>query len=340
MEQMKASSLSSTVVARASGLRSLRQASGLASAAPSQRLAPLRVEALPLRSTASVEKSWAAVYADLFKARLTLLVLLTTWVGFYAGVRGPMPYALMVNTLLGTALMAAGASALNQLWERQFDAKMRRTQNRPLPSGRLQPPTVFWVGACCGILGLGYLALTVNLETAILGTASFLIYLFVYTPMKRVSWLNTIVGAVPGALPPLIGWTAARGELGRGGLALFAIQAFWQLPHFMAIAWIYREEYARAGFKMLPVLDPAGRRTARQALGFTVGLVPASLLPFLLGIAGPVYAAVALVLGLVFAWYAIQFSRHLTVARARQLFYVSILYLPLLLAALALDKMR
>src|SRR5208283_2109916 len=147
---MKAPSLSSTVVAQASGLRALSQASGLALPAASQRLAPLPAEALPLSSSASVEKSWAAVYADLFKARLTLLVLLTTWVGFYAGVRGPMPYALMVHTLVGTALMAAGASALNQLWERQFDAKMRRTQDRPLPSGRLQPPTVFRVGASCG----------------------------------------------------------------------------------------------------------------------------------------------------------------------------------------------
>ena len=326
-----ASSLSSTVAA---------QASGLASPGATPALSGLPLKASPLSSAVSAGKSWMAIYADLFKARLTLLVLLTTWVGFYAGLRGPMPYALMLHALLGTALMAAGASALNQLWERQFDARMRRTQDRPLPSGRLQPRTVFWVGVGCGLAGLGYLAFAVSLETALLGAASLLIYLLVYTPLKRVSWLNTIVGAVPGALPPLMGWTAARGGLGHAGWALFAIQALWQLPHFMAIAWIYRDEYARAGFKMLPVLDPDGRRTARQALAFAVALAPVSLLPFLLGIAGPVYAVVAVVLSLAFIWYAIQFSRHLTVARARQLFYVSLLYLPLLLAVLALDKVR
>ena len=305
--------------------------------AASPQLAPLGAGDL---SSVRSGKSWASVYAELFKARLTLLVLLTSWLGFYAGARGPMDYALMLHTLLGTALMAAGASALNQLWERELDARMRRTQDRPLPSGRLQPATVLWIGATCGVLGLSYLALAVNRPTALLGAASLLIYVFIYTPLKRVTWLNTIVGAVPGALPPLMGWTAARGELGREGLALFAIQALWQLPHFLAIAWIYRDEYARAGFQMLPVLDPEGRRTARQALGFTLVLVPASLLPFLLGTTGPVYGVVALCLGLTFLWYAVQFARHLTVARARQLFYVSILYLPLLLAVLALDKLR
>ena len=165
----------------------------------------------------------------------------------------------MCHTLLGTALVASGAAALNQLLEREYDAKMRRTQDRPLPSGRLQPQTVLIFGGVSRGLraDLSRAARSIS-PTSLVGALSLVCYLFVYTPLKRVTWLNTLVGAVPGALPPLMGWTAARGELSGEGLALFAIQAFWQLPHFMAIAWIYREEYARAGFKMLPVVDPAG----------------------------------------------------------------------------------
>ena len=205
---------------------------------------------------------WLAVYADLFKARLTSLVLLTTLVGFYLGFRGPVDFALMFRLLLGTAFLASGAAALNQLLEREYDAKMRRTQDRPLPSGRLQPQTVLMVGCASALVGLLYLAQAVNLTTSLVGATSLVCYLFVYTPLKRVTWLNTLVGAVPGALPPLMGWTAARGELSSEGLALFAIQAFWQLPHFMAIAWIYREEYARAGFQ-----DAAGRGSRRPPHG-------------------------------------------------------------------------
>ena len=280
------------------------------------------------------------MYSDLFKARLTFLVLLTTLVGFYIGFRGSVDYLLMLHTLLGTALVASGASALNQLLEREHDAKMRRTQSRPLPSGRLQPQTVLIVGVVCSVVGLAYLALAVNLTTCVLGACSLISYLFIYTPLKRVTWLNTAIGAIPGALPPLMGWTAARGQLTAEGWALFAILAFWQLPHFLAIAWIYREEYAKAGFQMLPVIDPQGHRTGRQAVSHTLGLLPVSLCPFLFKLAGPVYLTGALILGLAFLWFAIQFSRHLTVARARQLFYVSILYLPLLLALMVLDKVR
>jgi protoheme IX farnesyltransferase len=170
--------------------------------------------------------------------------------------------------------------------------------------------------------------------------ASLVCYLFVYTPLKRVTWLNTLAGAVPGALPPLMGWTAARGELSREGLALFAIQACWQVPHFMAIAWIYREEYARAGFKMLPVIDPQGRRTGRQALAFALALLAVSVCPFLLHLSGPIYLVSALVLGLIFVWFALQFAREAAVGRARQLFYASLLYLPLLLAVMVLDKLK
>lgn len=283
-------------------------------------------------------KSWVAVYSDLFKARLTFLVLVTTLVGFYVGSRGAVDYALMFHTVLGTALVASGASALNQLWEREHDARMRRTRGRPLPSGRMQPATVLLIGCVASALGLLYLGLAVNLATSLIGAASLVTYLFVYTPLKRVTWLNTAVGAVPGGLPPLMGWTAARGQLSAEGWALFAILALWQMPHFMAIAWIYRDEYARAGFKMLPVIDPEGRRTGRQAVLQTLGLLPLSLCPFVLKLAGPVYLAGALILGLAFLWSAFQFARHLTVARARQLFYVSIVYLPLLLGVMMLDK--
>jgi protoheme IX farnesyltransferase len=289
---------------------------------------------------ATAERGWLSIYADLFKARLTLLVLLTTLVGFYLGTRGSANYPLLIATLLGTALVASGASALNQLLERNYDRTMRRTQDRPLPSGRLQPPTVLLIGTVAAIAGLICLAWAVSFITCLLGAASLLSYLFVYTPLKRVTWLNTAVGAVPGALPPLMGWTAARGELGGAGWALFAIQALWQLPHFMAIAWIYRAEYARAGFQMLPGVDPDGRRTGRQAAGFTVGLAAMSLCPYLFNLAGPVYLAVALLLGLGFVWFAMMFARGATDPRARHLFYASLCYLPLLLVVMVLDKIR
>ncbi len=280
------------------------------------------------------------MWSDLFKARLTLLVLLTTLLGFYVGSRGPTDYSLMLHALLGTALLASGAAALNQLWEREFDAKMRRTCGRPLPSGHLQPLTVLIVGTALAALGLAWLALATNPATAFLGASSFILYLFVYTPLKRVTWFNTLVGAVPGALPPLIGWTAARGLPSAEGLALFAIQGLWQLPHFLAIAWIYRTEYANAGFVMLPVIDPAGRRTSRYALGFTIALLAVSLVPFLLNLAGPVYLSGAIVLGLAFVWSALLFSRERTIPRARQLFYLSLLYLPTLFTLMALDKLK
>jgi protoheme IX farnesyltransferase len=188
------------------------------------------------------------------------------------------------------------------------------------------------------MLGLAQLALMVNGLTSLIGAGSLLTYLFIYTPLKRVTWWNTAIGAVAGGLPPLMGWAAARGELGAAGWSLVGIQALWQLPHFMAIAWLYRDEYARAGFKMLPVLDADGHRTGRQAAGHALALLPLSLCPFLFHLAGPVYLAGALVLGLAFLWYAIQFWRHLTESRARQLFYVSIIYLPLLLGLMVADK--
>ena len=293
-----------------------------------------------LSPTVVAEKSWAAIFADLIKVRLTTLVLLTTLVGFYMGWRGPMDFALMFHLLAGTALVASGASALNQLLERDYDAKMRRTQNRPLPSGRMQPATAMIFGGVSATAGLIYLALEVNLITSVIGAVTFVSYLFIYTPLKRVTWLNTAVGAVPGALPPMMGWTAARGELSGEGWTLFAILAFWQIPHFMAIAWIYRDEYAKAGFKMLPVVDPDGLRTGQQTVSHTLALFIVSLCPVLFKMAGTFYLAGALVLGAGYLWCAIQFSRQLTLARARQLFLASIIYLPLLLAAMVWDKVK
>jgi protoheme IX farnesyltransferase len=287
-----------------------------------------------------MEKGWLEIYSELFKARLTFLVVVTTLVGFYIGFRGDMDYALMLHTVLGTALVAGGASALNQLMERDYDALMHRTQQRPLPSGRLRPKTVLLIGCAAACLGQMYLVLAVNAITALLGAFSLFIYLFVYTPLKRVTWLNTVVGAISGAVPPLMGWTAARGELNREGWALFAILVFWQLPHFLAIAWIYREEYARAGFKMLPVVDPDGYRTGRQTVGHTLGLLLVSICPFLVGLAGPVFLVGALLVGFAFLAFAIRFSRELTLTRARQLFYASILYLPLLLGLMVQDKVK
>jgi protoheme IX farnesyltransferase len=237
-------------------------------------------------------------------------------------------------------LVASGASALNQLLEREYDAKMRRTQDRPLPSGRLQPTTVAIFGGICSVTGLVYLALAVNLLTSVLGAVTLVSYLFIYTPLKRVTWLNTAIGAIPGALPPLMGWTAARGELNGEGWALFAILAFWQLPHFFAIAWMYRDEYAKAGFVMLPNVDAAGRRTGQQTVSHTLALLVVSLCPFVFKMAGTTYLVGAIILGAGFLFCAIQFSRQLTLALSRQLFLASIIYLPLLLALMVWDKVK
>jgi heme o synthase len=291
-------------------------------------------------SATTAEKSWTAVFAELVKARLTTLVLLTTLVGFYLGWSGTMNFPLMFNTLAATALVAAGASALNQLLEREYDAKMRRTQNRPLPSGRLQPTTVAVFGGVSSVAGLIYLALAVNPLTSILGAITLVSYLFIYTPLKRVTWLNTVAGAVPGALPPLMGWTAARGELSGEGWALFAILFFWQLPHFFAIAWMYRDEYAKAGFKMLSNVDANGKRTAEQSVSNTLALLAVSLCPFVFKMAGTTYLVGAIILGAGFLFCAIQFSRQLTLPRAKQLFFASIIYLPLLLALMVWDKLK
>ena len=300
----------------------------------------MKAETTSMPAESAPDKTALSIFLALIKARLTFLVLLTTLVGFYIGWRGSMNYWLMFHALVGTAVLACGASALNQLWEREHDARMRRTAERPLPSGRMQPETVLIFGGVCSVFGLIYLAFAVNLLTSVLGALTLGSYILVYTPLKRVTWLNTAVGAIPGALPPLMGWTAARDQLSGEGWSLFAILFFWQIPHFLAIAWLYREEYEKAGFVMLPSHDPDGSRTGRQTVSHTLALLIVSLLPFQFRLVGVTYLAGALILGLAFLVYAVLFSRELTRPRARQLFFISILYLPALLGLMVFDKLK
>jgi protoheme IX farnesyltransferase len=292
-----------------------------------------------LESAPSFSRSRWMDFTELVKARLTVLVLMTTAVGFYMGSAPGLNVPLMIHALAGTALLACGAAALNQLLERDYDARMRRTRDRPLPAGRMQPEKVLLFGGACGVAGLIYLAVATNLLTSLIGAVTLVSYLFIYTPLKRITWTNTLIGAVPGGLPPLMGWTAATGDLAMDGWVLFALLAFWQIPHFMAIAWLYREEYAKAGFVMLPAVDPEGVRTGTQAITHAAALLAVSFIPFGLGMAGWVYLVCALVLGGLFVGCAVVFRRQLTTGSARRLFLASILYLPLTLTALVFDRL-
>ncbi|MCX6958927.1 MAG: heme o synthase [Verrucomicrobia bacterium] len=272
--------------------------------------------------------------SELSKARLSFLVLLTTLVGFLLGWRGPMDYTLLGATLLGTALSAAGASALNQWLERDLDALMSRTADRPLPARRMHPSDALLFGLLCSASGVALLGFVVNPLTALLAGLTIAIYAALYTPMKRFSELNTLLGAIPGALPPLLGWTAATGHTGLGGWILFLILWFWQMPHFLAIAWIYRDQYAAAGFKMLSTRDPDGWATGWQALIYSAALLAVSLLPGIVGMASPYYFFAALALGAAMMFLAADFLRMRNNGSARRLFFASIIYLPLLLGAL------
>lgn len=277
-------------------------------------------------------------FMELIKARLSLLVLITTLVGFLLGWNGPVDYFLLGVTLFGTALAACGASALNQWWERALDALMKRTEDRPLPAKRLHPRDALLFGLLCCCVGTVLLFFFVNLLSALLAMATVVIYVLAYTPLKRRTTLNTLLGAVPGALPPLIGWTAATNEIGVGGAVLFFILWFWQMPHFLAIAWLYREDYALAGFRMVSVDDPEGFMTSRQALLYALGLLIISLLPTILGMASVFYFITALILGIFFTLAAFFFIKDRTRQNARKLFFASIIYLPLILGALVLFK--
>ena len=289
---------------------------------------------------ASAHRSWARVadYVELTKPRLNLLVVVTSAVGFYLGSRGRADFVGMAVASIGTALVAGGAAVLNQVSECDTDALMERTRSRPLPAGRLTAPDARTFGVLLAGAGLALLAFGSNVLAALLALATLVIYLVVYTPLKRRSPIATLVGAVPGALPPLIGWTAGHQTASLGGWTLFAIVFLWQVPHFMAIAWMYRDDYGRAKFPMLPVLEPDGRSTGRQATVYAAWLIPASLLPALAGVAGWMYAAAALVLGGALLALAVRFAMARSDSSARALFFGSITYLPLIWAAMLLDR--
>jgi protoheme IX farnesyltransferase len=280
--------------------------------------------------------------AELVKARLTLLVLLTTAVGFYLGSQSPINYVVLFHVVFGTAAAAAGAAALNQWWERRADALMRRTRTRPIPAGRMRPLQAFILGITLSVFGVGYLAIVCPAPggtlSAALAAITIAIYILAYTPLKRASNANTAVGAIPGAIPPMIGWAAARGSIGAGAWSLFAIVFLWQLPHFFAIAWMYREDYSRAGFRMISTDDRSGERSASQSVFFCILLLVIAGLPAFLGIANFVYLGVELLLGGMFTAVAMRFLRMRNPSAARLLFIASIAYLPLLLAALVLTK--
>ena len=275
-------------------------------------------------------RSRASGFIALAKPRLNLLVVASALAG-YVMAGGEMLDAIrVICTVAGTALVAGGASALNQVIERVPDSLMRRTRMRPMPDGRLQPFEAVAFGITLVLAGLALLAAGVNLLSAAVALTTLLTYALIYTPLKRRTSFATVIGAIPGALPPVIGWAAARGSLSQGAWVLFAIVFLWQLPHFLAIAWMYREDYARAGFPMLPVIEPDGRSTARQAVFYCAALLPVSLAPTLLGMANSVYFVSALGLGLLFLVLTLKFARTRAVADARRLFFGSIIYLPIL----------
>jgi protoheme IX farnesyltransferase len=275
---------------------------------------------------------------ELVKARLTLLVLLTTAVGFYLGAERGINWLALLHTVLGTAAAAAGAAALNQWWDYKLDAMMQRTRTRPGPAGRMRPTEAVAIGSAFSIFGVVYLAFVCNALSAALTAITIIIYIFAYTPLKLVSTFNTALGAVPGALPPMIGWAAARGTLNAGAWMLFAILFFWQLPHFFAIAWMYRDDYARAGFQMIASDDRTGARSASQSVFFCMILFVVAGLPAFLGIATVFYLLAELILGGIFIAVAMRFLKTCAPADARRLFITSIIYLPMLLGALVLSK--
>jgi protoheme IX farnesyltransferase len=279
----------------------------------------------------------AADYLALAKPRVAVLVLFTVGAGVLLAAPA-MPLLVAFHAVFGTALVASGASALNQWFERHSDGLMRRTANRPLPAGRLAPAEVFGFGLLLGVAGTAYLLAFLPPLAGLLAAITFVLYAAVYTPLKPVTTLNTLIGAVPGAMPPVIGWAAARGELSGEAVALFLVVFFWQVPHFLAIAWMYKDEYARAGLKMLPTIDPAGALTARQMVSYCLALVAMSLLPAMLGSAGAVYVGGALLLGLYFLHSTLRFLQRPGHAPARRVLRASLVYLPGLLVTLIADR--
>jgi heme o synthase len=290
----------------------------------------VRADAVSFSLWSARTSTRALDYLALTKPRLNALVVATSAAGYYLGANGRVDFELMVQAVAGTALVAGGAAVLNQVYERDTDALMRRTRQRPLPDGRVSPSDARNFGVVLAAAGLAMLAARTTLLAALLAATTLVVYLVVYTPMKRRSPVATLVGAVPGALPPLIGWTAADGRLSIGGLTLFSIVFLWQIPHFMAIAWLYRDDYGQAGFPMLPVIEPDGRKTGRQAVAYAAALLPVSLVPTLIGLSGSTYFVLALVLGTLLLTLSVRFAWFRSISSARALFLGSIVYLPLL----------
>lgn len=286
------------------------------------------------------ERRRALDFLALTKPRVVLMVLVTTVVGYHLGSAGEADYLRLLHALIGTALAAAGTLALNQFLEREVDARMERTRLRPLPDGRLQPIEALVFGTLITVAGVLYLALAVGHLASLVTAVIVGLYLFAYTPLKLRTPLCIVVGAIPGALPPVTGWVAARGELGVGAWVLFAILFLWQLPHTLAIARLYRDDYARAGIRLLPVVDPDGTSTERQIVTGCLALLAVGLLPTLIGLTGPVYFFGALSLGVGFLGCGMAQALSRTVPAARRLLFASLLYLPTLLALMAFDKVR
>ncbi len=275
-----------------------------------------------------------ADFTELTKPRITFLVLITTLVGFYMGSRDSLNLFLLFHTILGTGLVAGGASALNQYFERDLDSRMMRTRNRPLPDGRLFPNEALIFSSIISVTGIVYLALFVNPLTGVLGAATLGGYILVYTPLKTRTTLCTLIGAFPGAAPPVMGWTAARGEVDGAALALFAILFLWQMPHFFAIAWIFTEDYARAGFS----IHKSGEGTGRQIILYCCALIPVSVLPTFFGLTGMTYLAGAILLGFIYLGYGFAVALFRSNTHAHRLLRVSVLYLPALLVLMMIDK--
>ena len=282
---------------------------------------------MPLRRSALVR---ATAYVELTKPRISLFVLVAVAAGFLLGCGGEFNGILLTQAVLGIALVASGSSAVNQYIERFTDARMERTSARPIPSGRLSSREVLGFGLVTGVAGSLYLAVFVDSLTAMLAAFTFLAYTLAYTPLKRVTTFNTAIGAVPGALPPVLGWTAAGGQLDMGAFCLFAILFLWQFPHFMAIAWLYREDYGRAGMKMIPSVSHP-KMAGYVAVGYALALLPVSLLPGRFGLADNIYTTVALLSGLVYLWTAYRFCRNESTSTARGLLVASLVYLPAVL---------
>ena len=297
----------------------------------------MRTQMTP-RGTLAVERSRAMDYITLTKPELTFLSVLTALAGYYLGAGGELSGFGLMHTLVGTAMVGGGSGALNQYIERGYDARMRRTENRPLPSGRITPVEALLFGLILSCGGLLYLGFCVNPLTASLASATCVTYLFLYTPLKRLTPLSTLIGAIPGALPPVMGWTAATNEISSGACILFGILFFWQMPHFLSLAWMYRKDYARAGYRLLAVVDEGGGRTAVQALLHICLLIPVSLLLVAWEGAGMIYGVSALVLGGVFLLFSLTLLARRSSGAARRLFFASLMYLPALMAAMVLDR--